>query len=289
MRVIILGGTGQIGSVVREHMGRHHEIISTSRKTSTPHVQFDPFRDDWSELGKADVLINCIGSIDASSAQGFDRVHVELTRRIIDNRHAIGNPRIVQISALGASPMHRSDFLRTKGIADDLLLQHPDTIVIRPSIVCTHRTVLVRKMLMLSRIAKYTAGWIFVPKGFLTTRIQPVTPDDLAGIVKTVCMRRDHGVVEVAGPEVMRFADVLALLSEVRNQKIRRVEMPRSIMDSLIEGVTSQLFPSVISVQQYGLLFEDNTADNEMCAKLLERPMTSVISFFQKEFSNATY
>src|SRR5690606_37972484 len=235
------------------------------------------------------VLINCIGSIDASSAQGFDRVHVELTRRIIDNRHAIGNPRIVQISALGASPMHRSDFLRTKGIANDLLLQHPDTIVIRPSIVCTHRTVLVRKMLMLSRIAKYTAGWIFVPKGFLTTRIQPVTPDDLAGIVKTVCMRRDHGVVEVAGPEVMRFADVLALLSEVRNQKIRRVEMPRSIMDSLIEGVTSQLFPSVISVQQYGLLFEDNTADNEMCAKLLERPMTSVISFFQKEFSNATY
>src|SRR5690606_26581924 len=289
MRVIILGGTGQIGSVVREHMGRHHEIISTSRKTSTPHVQFDPFRDDWSELGKADVLINCIGSIDASSAQGFDRVHVELTRRIIDGRSAIGNPGIVQISALGASPRHGSDFLRTKGIADDLLLQHPDTIVIRPSIICTHRTMLVRKMLMLSRIATYTAGLIFVPKGFLTTRIQPVMPDDLAAIVKTVCMRRDHGVVEVAGPEVLSFGDVFALLSEARGQRLRLVEITRGIMDSLIGGYVSRLFPSVINVQQYALLFEDNTADNELCAKLLERPMSSVTSFFKKEFSNATY
>lgn len=288
MRAIILGGAGQIGSVIRERLGRHHEIISTSRKASAGHVRFDPFRDDWSVLGNADVLINCVGSIEASRAQTFDKVHIEVTRQIIDNRHAIGNPRIVQISALGASPRHRSDFLRTKGLADDLLLQHPDTVVIRPSIVCTHRTMLVRKMLMLSQMAKYSRGLVIVPAGFLSTRIQPVMPDDLARIVKASCTSRDHRIVDVAGPEVLTFGDVLSILSEERRQKFRLFEVPRRVLDLMVGRIVSRLLPAVINDQQYALLFQDNVADNRICTELLGTPMMPVTNFFRKEFTHAT-
>jgi uncharacterized protein YbjT (DUF2867 family) len=288
MRVIVLGGSGQIGSVLGERLARNHEVVSTSRRNTPGHFQFDPFRDDWSILGKTDVLINCIGLIQPSQTQSFERVHIELTRRMIDNRHTLGNPRIIQISALGASSKHRSDFLRTKGIADDLLLKHPDTVVIRPSIVCTHRTMLVKKMLMLLRIARYTAGLVLVPRGFLATRVQPVMAENFAGIVEALCVRHEHRVVAVAGPEVLSFGDILVLLSKAREEKYRVVEIPRRIMDPAM-GAVSRLFPAVISTQQYELLFEDNVADSKLCADLLGRPMTSVVPFFRNEFVDVTH
>ena len=145
MRIVVLGASGQIGSVIYNGLKDRHVVLGTSRKASADCVRFDPFQDNWHVLGTVDVLINCIGQIEATSSSSFHHIHVDLTKRIIAHRQQIGNPTILQISALGASAAHNVEFLRTKGIADDLLLQHAETAVIRPSIVCTHRTMIVRK------------------------------------------------------------------------------------------------------------------------------------------------
>jgi nucleoside-diphosphate-sugar epimerase len=262
MKIIILGASGQIGSIVFDALQHRHDVTGTSRKPSPKYVQFDPFRDDWSLLGKADVVVNCIGQIGATSTSSFAHIHVGLTKLIIRNRTHIGNPRIIQLSALGASTTHNVEFLKTKGMADEILLQHPDTFIVRPSIVCTHGTMIVRKMLMLNRIVRYTGGLLIVPGGFLTTRIQPVMPQDLADVVQALCVTTGYDrVVNVVGPHALSFREIIAVMFKTTDKKFRLIEVPGKIVDVIALYGICLLFPSVINTQQYRLLFEDNVAD----------------------------
>jgi nucleoside-diphosphate-sugar epimerase len=289
MRVIVLGATGQIGSVIYNGLMHTHEVVGTSRKASHNYLPFDPFKGNWSDLGKTDVLINCVGQIQASDASSFHHIHVELTKRIITNRQQIGNPALIQISALGASATHKVEFLRTKGIADDLLLQHPDTVVIRPSIVCTHQTMIVKKLIMLSNLSRWLFGVIPVPKGFLKTRIQPVMPQDFVDIVKKKCFDRSIRIVHAVGPEALSFQEIIAFMMESRHQKLRTIDVSKRLSDTIMLNLVSRVFPNVVNSQQYQLLFEDNVADPRIAQQMLARPLLSVRQFFKNEFAYATH
>lgn len=287
MKIVVLGASGQIGSVLYKGLKDTHEVIGTSRKASGNYLQFDPFQENWPVLGTVDVLINCIGQIEAARTSSFHHIHVDLTRRIIANRQQIGNPAILQISALGASAAHNVEFLRTKGAADDLLLQHADTAVIRPSIVCTHRTMIVRKMMMLSSLGSVILGILPVPKGFLQTRIQPVMPQDLVDLVRKMCFDRNDRIVNAVGPEAISFHEIILMMMEGRHQKLKIIEVPRRLSDSIVKNLVSGLFPGIINTQQYQLLFEDNVANAERTEEILGRPLRSTRQFFRNEFTYA--
>ncbi len=286
MNVVVLGARGQIGSIIFNSFC-DGAVIGTTRRSMPGYLRFDPFSDDWSRLGKADVLVNCIGQIDATPAASFYRMHVELTQLILKNRDTIGNPRIIQISALGASDDHAIEFLRTKGIADHLLLTHGDTYVVRPSIVCTSGTMILKKLMVLERMSRFTAGCLFVPKGFAGTRIQPVMPEDVAWVVKFLCKPGHHQrVINVVGPERFAFRQLLGMMFEARHRSVRCVEVPRRVMDVVVRQVIA-LKPALINKQQYALLFEDNVADVSDTERFLGRAMAPTRDFFPEAFSHA--
>lgn len=288
MKIIILGASGQIGSVLFDGLRHRHEVTGTSRKQSPKFIQFDPFRDHWSLLGKADVLLNCIGQIEPTRASSFAHIHVGLTKLMIQHRASLGNPRIIQLSALGASTAHNVEFLRTKGLADELLLQCPDTFIVKPSIVCTHNTMIVKKMLMLKRIARYTSGLLAVPEGFLQTRIQPVMPKDLTDVVEALCVTTGYArVVDVVGPMALSFREIITIMFKTGGMRSRLVEMPKKIVDVVALYGVSALFPSFINAQQYRLLFADNIADKTGIEDILQRPLTPTEQFFINEFTYA--
>lgn len=286
MRIMVLGATGQIGSIIYNGLKHKYEVVGTSRNHHSDLVQFDPFHDDWSILGKTDVLINCVGQIDARKSSFF-HVHVELTKRIIENRDVIGAGKIIQISALGASAQHDVAFLRTKGIADDLLLRQAGTVVIRPSIVCTHRTMIIKKMLLLSSIGRSLLGVVPIPKGFLKTKIQPLMPQDLVNLIARVCLNATSQIVNAVGPAALSFEEIIRVMMTTRKQSLRLIEVPKPIMDVFIKNIVSAMFSEVINSQQYQLLFEDNIADAKMAEEILGRPMMSTWDFFINEFTYA--
>ena len=250
MRIIVLGASGQIGSVIHNGLLKTHEVIGTSRKPSPTFKQFDPSHDSWSALGKAEVLINCVGQIDATRSSSFHRIHVDMTKRIVESRQILGNPRIIQISALGASADHKVEFLRTKGLADDLLLQHPNTTVVRPSIVCTHGTIIVKKMLMLANIGRFSFGLLPVPKGFLQTRIQPILAQDLVDLVSVLCDDPTQRIVNAVGPDPITFEKIIGLLIETRGQKLRTIEVPRAITDLIVKHFVSKALPMFFNLNK---------------------------------------
>ena len=286
MKIVVLGASGQIGSAIYNRLKDAHEVVGTSRSASERLLQFNPFSDDWSMLGKPAVLINCVGQIEPSAQSSFYHVHVALTKRILENRKQLGDPRIIQISALGSSANHHVEFLRTKGIADELLLQHPNTAVIRPSIVCTHRTMVVRKMILLSNLGRVLLGVVPVPKGFLHTRIQPIMPEDLVSLVQKACLENNVRMVDAVGPEEITFHEIIQMLMKSRNQKLRVIEVPKMVTDTLVKNFLSVVLPKVIDAQQYQLLFHHNTGNAAACEQLIGRSLQSTKEFFQQEFAH---
>lgn len=288
MRILILGATGQIGSQIYKGLKSNpeHNITGTSRKSKNGFLKFDPFSDQWSLLGKADVLINCIGQIEETKEMSFDKVHRQLTFHILENRVLLGNPRIIQLSVLGASPNSPIDFLKTKGIADEYLTQFLNTIVVRASIVCTHQTMLVKKMRMLENISRFSGGLTLVPKGFPDRKIQPVMVGDLAAIVSTLCVADySSSILNVVGPHPISYRQLIELMFQVQGKKAILVNVPRALTDFVVKRFIAPCFPSLINTQQYHLLFQDNVAEKTESEKYLGRPLASTIDFWRNEFN----
>src|SRR5688500_8728563 len=117
MRIAILGSTGQIGAYVCDKLRIDYpeaEILACSRQKKEVYFQFDPFTDPWSKPGKIDVLINSVGIIRETKNMDFKKVHEGLTKLIVQNRETLGNPKVIQLSVLGADRNSASPFLHTK-------------------------------------------------------------------------------------------------------------------------------------------------------------------------------
>lgn len=261
-RIVILGGSGQLGSLFRKQLQVQFpdtEILGTSRKGGEGLIAFDPFSDPWEKLGTVDVLVNAIGQIREEKGCSFEDIHIGITQRMIANREKLGNPRLVQISALGADAKHSIAFLRTKGQADDLLLAQPNTLVLRPSIVCTPDTMLLRKLRTLLKVSGFTFRKLFCPKGFPETRIQPILGEDLAHLLALLLSDPEKtGIVEAGGPEAVPFREVMAWVAAGHGTEVKWVEMPRDFFEPFVKHVVSPWFPNLLSYDQFRLLFEDN-------------------------------
>lgn len=282
MRIAVLGSTGQIGAYVVKQIQQDYpeaKILACSRKPSKGHFLFNPFENNWESLGKINVVINSIGIIEETSRLSFEKAHEGLTSRILQNRHVIGDPRIIQVSVLGANTKSPFPFLYTKGKADQTLLSKPNTVVVRPSIVCTPGTVIVQKMKLLKSISKYLGGYLPFPASLLKTKIQPVMGVDLASIISNLCITQKTGVVSVVGPEEISIQQLIEILSP----KIRIVAVNQKLSD-LTMRILWKVFPSLINKSQYELLFADNIGDKRETETYLNNSLQSTMNFWKNEF-----
>jgi nucleoside-diphosphate-sugar epimerase len=293
MRIVILGANGQVGRVAFAQCCRLYpaaEVIGCVRPfhlhfegcTGDKHqhsLVFDPFRDNWNNLGKADVLINSIGIIRGSGDTTFESAHIGLTRLILQHRKMLGNPRVIQVSVLGADAKSPSRFLSTKAIADDELLKEEDTFVVRPSIVCTHNTVMVQKLKMLGRIARWTFNRLLFPEQFLKTKIQPVMGDDVGEVIARLAVRNEKNrVINITGPSEINLERLLHMLS---NGHLKIVPVPERILRMLMP-----LAELIAGKEQLMLLSKDNTASNDTAQSILGRPVKSTTEFWTKELNS---
>lgn len=290
MRVLMLGGSGQIGfPLVCRFAERfsNSQIFATSRSGQAPRptpnnvqfLAFDPFLDDWSTLPLVDLAYNCIGQIRESKSMSFARIHRGMSERLLRHRKGLGNPCIVQLSALGAGEHPGVPFLATKSEADQLVLAEPNSFVVRPSIVCTADTMLLRKLKQLGRISRWFGGRLIIPEGFLQAKVQPIMIEDLVDLMIAVGERGSESrVIPAVGPEPLAFGELLSL---VHDRSFPAWEIPRKLLEPLIRYVVSPFFPSLINYDQFRLLFEDNVGDPVPGMQLLGRSLQDSRAFWR--------
>lgn len=129
MKVLILGGSGFVGSHLTRRLARegHQVTVVTRYKPGCKHLwvvpgvtlrQFNPF--DGQVLAEAleghDAAVNLIGILNERGfgGRGFRRVHVELVETLIEACVEAGVGQLVQMSGLNAG-RGESHYLRTRG------------------------------------------------------------------------------------------------------------------------------------------------------------------------------
>ncbi len=282
MKIVILGGTGQIGTMVTQHLiaaYANDEVLACSRSAKGKNqIAFNVFQSEWSALGKVDLLINIVGVIEEKGENTFERAHVQLVKDMIAKRTSLGNPRIIHVSVCGADVNSKAEYARTKGVADELLLKEKNVVIVRPSFVLTPGTAIVQKVNMVVRLGKPTFGLLFLPKHFITPKFQPVMGEDVAETIVKLVISNEEGIVYATGAKEMTLADMIAYTKS----KYKIIALPKWLVHPIFMLLTKFKNP-FMNRDQYYLLASNNVADNSRMEKILGRKAMDGDAFWRRE------
>jgi len=194
MKIVVIGGTGLIGSkLVDDLRTRGHDVLPAAPNTGVNTLTGDGLRE---ALASAHVVV------DVSNAPSWEDAAVleffeTSTRNVLDAEGAADVRHHVALSIVGADQITESGYMRAK-VAQEKLIENssiPYTIVRATQF-----------FEFAARIADEATDRDTVR--VVPALIQPMAADDVAAALCTVALAAPlNGIVEIGGPEPLRFED----------------------------------------------------------------------------------
>jgi len=215
VRIIIIGGTGLIGSkIVTKLLASGFEVVAASRSSGI---------NTMTGRGLADVLEKASAVVDVSNPPTFDGAQAleffeTSTGNLLRAEAGAGVQHHVALSVVGTDRLSESGYMRAKLAQERLIKDNsiPYTIV---------RATLFFESIQ--RVAGLTGdgATIRVPP----VLIQPVAGDDLAATLCNVSIGVPlNGSIEVGGPDQFRFDDLVRRRLMARHDSREVVTDPRA-------------------------------------------------------------
>ncbi|MEH0421497.1 SDR family oxidoreductase [Streptomyces sp. B21-083] len=215
MKVVVIGGTGLIGSKVVTGLGEHgHEAVAASPNTGVNTLTGE---------GLAEVLEGAQVVVDVSNSPSFeDEAVMEFfrtsTTNLLKAETQAGVAHHVALSVVGTDRLQGSGYFRAKQVQEDLIKAsgNPYSIV--------HAT-------QFFEFAKGLADG--VTEGDTVhlpdAKIQPIVSDDVAvAVARTAVGAPVGGVVEVGGPEVFQLEEFIRMGLTALNEPRKIVTDPQA-------------------------------------------------------------
>jgi NADH dehydrogenase len=224
--VLILGGTGFVGSHVCEKLVRAgwNVTVATRRYNNARNLMHLPSMTvqeldvhDAVALERAaqgqDAIINLVAILHGTQA-AFDKVHVELPQKIANACASAKVGRLVHISALGVNTQKPgslpSMYLRSKSMGEAILLASCSQLaltILRPSVIFGQGDQFLNVFASLQKV------FPFMPLAGADARFQPVWVEDVATAVVKALERGVPGVqtLEACGPEVFTLKQLVEI------------------------------------------------------------------------------
>ncbi|MFC7597483.1 SDR family oxidoreductase [Terrabacter sp. GCM10028922] len=208
MKVVVIGGTGLIGSKLIEKLSAHgHDAVPAAPQTGVNTLTGE---------GLADALAGADVVVDVSNSPSFAdddvmRFFVTSTSNLLEAEQAAGVKHHVALSVVGTGSLPESGYLRAKAAQEDLIKQSgvPYSIV------------------RATQFFEFTkaiadASTIDGKLHLAPVHYQPMASDDVASAVGRAAVGAPlNGVKEIGGPEKVRMdqfiAAVLAQTDDTRN------------------------------------------------------------------------
>jgi uncharacterized protein YbjT (DUF2867 family) len=213
MRIAIAGGTGTLGShITAELSTRGHDVRVLSRRSRQYPV------DLTSGQGLAAALDGCDAVIDASNASAPRRarqVLVDGSRRLLAAEQECGVAHHVAISIVGCERVPMG-YYRVKAEQEQVVSAGPVpwTLV---------RATQFHELVDMALTAAVRWRFVPIPAG----RLQTVASAEVARVVADVAEQEPRrGRVEVAGPQVMTFAELARTWLSATGQRAARIPVP---------------------------------------------------------------
>ncbi len=220
--ILILGGSGFVGRSVCDKLversgGAGGQIVVPSRRPArAKHLQPLPtLRVVQADVHSATELHRLVQGVDAvinlvavlhGRAADFNRVHVELPRKLADACNAAGVRRLVHVSALGVGEAAPSRYLRSKAAGEAALkAANLDLTILRPSVIFGEHDHFTNLFATLQALAP------FVPLAGAQARFQPVWVQDVATAIVR-CLDQPSSIgqsFECAGPDVLTLKQIV--------------------------------------------------------------------------------
>jgi uncharacterized protein YbjT (DUF2867 family) len=192
MKIVVIGGTGLIGSKVIKTLREHgHEAVAASPDTGVNTITGEGLK---GALQGASVVV------DVSNSPSFEddavlKFFETSTRNLLTAEQAAGVEHHVALSVVGSERLPNSGYLRAKVAQEKLIKESPVPYSIIRS---------TQFFEFLKRIASEAShgDTVRLPP----VMVQPIAAEDAAMTVSMVAMAAPaNGTVEVAGPEILRF------------------------------------------------------------------------------------
>ncbi|EPE96876.1 SDR family oxidoreductase [Rhizobium grahamii] len=210
MKIVIIGGTGLIGSKTVERLRRQgHDVLAASPNTGVNTVTGE---------GLAAALVGCDVVVDLANSPSFeDKAVLDFFetsgRNLLQAEKAAGIKHHIALSVVGTERLQESGYFRGK-LAQEKLIKAsgiPYTIV--------HST---QFMEFLGGIAQ--SGTTGDKVRLSPAYVQPIASDDVAAAMAEVAVSSPvNGTVEIAGPERFRLSELVTRYLEVTGDG-RKVE-----------------------------------------------------------------
>lgn len=213
-----------------------------------------------SAVAGADAVINLVGILFEKGRQTFTRVHEQGARNVAEAAAAAGVGRLVQMSALGASPQSPSAYARSKAAGERAVRDaFPQATIMRPSIVFGPDDDFFNKF---AGMARFSPALPLIGGG--RTRFQPVYVGDVAHAF-VVALDADSAAgktYELAGPRTYSFRTLLQLMLDTMGT--RRVLVPVPFFVAELQGTVLGHLPTPpLTRDQVELLKTDNVAGGQ--------------------------
>lgn len=223
-KILILGGSGFVGSHLIEHLQRlgAQVTVPTRRMVHTRHLWHmpcvTPLVADVTQaatlaelLPGHDAVVNLVAILHGQPAQ-FERLHVDLPRTLAQVCGQTGVRRLLHVSSLGANIDGPSYYLRTKAAGEAVLQEAAeagvlDLTIFRPSVIYGSSDQFLNLFAGFQRALPVT----FVAGS--ATRFQPVWVRDVAaGLVAAFEQAQSiDQIYEAVGPEVFSLGELARL------------------------------------------------------------------------------
>lgn len=238
--ILVLGGTGFVGRSVCERLVRRRadgRIVVPTRRIGhgrpvmplpTVVLQQADVHDDATLrrlVEGRDAVINLVAILHGNSA-AFDRVHVQLPRRLAAACEAAGVRRVLHVSALGVGADAPSNYLLSKAAGEAALRQAAlDLTVLRPSVIFGAND------RFLNLFASMQAVLPVVPLAGADAQFQPVWVEDVAAALVAALDRPNSigQVFECAGPKVYTLAELVRLAGRWAGHERPVISLPMAI------------------------------------------------------------
>jgi uncharacterized protein YbjT (DUF2867 family) len=231
MKIVVIGGTGLVGSQVVTKLGEHgHDAVAASPETGVNTLTGE---------GLAEVLDGASVVVDVSNSPSFEDAAVldffeTTTGNLLTAEKAAGVSHHVALSVVGTERMADKGYFRAKSVQEKLI----EGSSIPYSIV--HATQFFEFIKSIAALATDGDTVRLPPVLF-----QPIASEDVAKAVARVAVGSPvNGIVEVAGPDKYRMDELVRQALKASNDPRRVVTDPEAPYFGTYKVDDSTLMPA---------------------------------------------
>ena len=264
--ILLTGATGGVGShLLPMLLGRGERVKCLVREPSRlgdSRVDVQIVMGDLRELSDpymlrqalrgVDTVIHLAGSMRDQPGAPLEELNGLATARLVEGAESIGAERFLFFSALGASPVQRTRFMRSKWTGEaSVAASSLETIVFRPSLVFDRSDPWIELIERLSYVP------VIPIAGSGKAEFQPVWSRDAASaVVASLDGGKAPATIDLAGPETLTYAGMTELLASLSEKPRRLIRVPMPLARLGLEAIRTIGGPAVTATWQEAELMQ---------------------------------